>query len=664
MLLPAAVAQADSSTQLSVIGTSDLSDSGLMQSLIQPQFHAEFPQFTFTYTGSATGKAIQNAEQGVGQPSVLIVHAASLENQFVAGGFSLNNQFGNAIFTNDFVFAGPTGDPAHVAADGANNIAQAFADVAAAGVGSTAKYFSRGGSNNAPGTTVAEHQYWALVSSAGLTPTSVVLCNVSAADGGGMTPINPATQSTSGQACPDSGTVDGTGGDLPSWYQINSGNQAANVLDANACGTTNCYVLTDRGTFDYLSSGQDPAGTIPNLKIVTRNNSASAPGGPDALINYFHVYVINPNKPNEQVNVPAAQDFVNFLTGAAFQSQLKTYLDSTADAAVGGPPFVADASPAINVTSGFPATATAGQKVTLTGTVVNSEPHYPNPSNATVSVDEIVAGAPVQVASGRTGTDGSFSIPFTPASSGSYQLSTGQISQVENPNLNPVYGDILSPAATNPSTLTLQGTAAISSAEGTAGGATVSGTVGPAAPDGNAEVVILGRPQGSSGSFTQVGGETLTAGRTSFAVNATLKSGKWQLEASYRDPGQFETATSGPADVTVGATSTTVNIKKRSLTKGNLTVTGALTPAPVTSGGKVELFAMRTIALGKSKRHHAARLAAASFKQVGKTSIAAGKATFTVKAKLRRGFQWVLQLEFVHTGQPPSFSKLSTVNVR
>ena len=248
-----------------------------------------------------------------------------------------------------------------------------------------------------------------------------------------MTPINSATQSTSGQACPDSGTVDGTGGDLPSWYQINSGNQAANVLDANACGTTNCYVLTDRGTFDFLSSGQDPAGTIPNLKIVTRNNSASAPGGADELINYFHVYIINPNKPNEQVNVPAAQDFVNFLTGAAFQSQLKTYLDSTADAAVGGPPFVADASPAINVTSGFPATATAGQKVTLTGTVVNSEPRLPEPigRNGVGRRDRRWRAGPASRAARRALT-GASAFRSRRRPPGSYQLSTGQISQVEN----------------------------------------------------------------------------------------------------------------------------------------------------------------------------------------------------------------------------------------
>ena len=74
--------------------------------------------------------------------SALIVHAPTLENQFVADGFSYQttgtgpstHPFGSAIWINDFVLAGSTGDPAGVAANGANNIAQAFADVATAGV--------------------------------------------------------------------------------------------------------------------------------------------------------------------------------------------------------------------------------------------------------------------------------------------------------------------------------------------------------------------------------------------------------------------------------------------------------------------------------------------------------------------------------------------------
>ena len=66
------------------------------------------------------------------------MHAASLENQFVANGFS-HEQYGRALFTNDFVLAGPTSDPAGVSADGSHNIVQAFADIAAAGINGGAR---------------------------------------------------------------------------------------------------------------------------------------------------------------------------------------------------------------------------------------------------------------------------------------------------------------------------------------------------------------------------------------------------------------------------------------------------------------------------------------------------------------------------------------------
>ena len=151
LLVAPALANADTSSTLTVLGTSDVSDSGLVPNVIQPMFNKAFPQYTFKYVGSATGMAIQNSENGTGGPSALIVHAASLENQFVADGFSYNNQYGNAIFTNDFVLAGPTGDPAGVGANGANNIAQAFADVAAAGANGQATFYTRGGTTPLPG---------------------------------------------------------------------------------------------------------------------------------------------------------------------------------------------------------------------------------------------------------------------------------------------------------------------------------------------------------------------------------------------------------------------------------------------------------------------------------------------------------------------------------
>src|SRR5262249_44123723 len=154
----------------------------------------------------------------------------------------------------------------------------------------------------------------------------------------------------------------------------------------------------------------------------TRDNSASAPGGASELINYFHVYIINPSKPGESVNLPAAQDFVNFLTSTGFQSQLKSYLP-TGDP--GGPPFVADASPNLTA-SGIPAEYKAGKPVKVTGTLVNAEPGYPVLSGETVTVDHLVAGFPVAVASGKTGSSGNYSIKFVPTATGSYSVSTAE----------------------------------------------------------------------------------------------------------------------------------------------------------------------------------------------------------------------------------------------
>ena len=82
------VASADTSSTLTVIGTSDVSDSGLIPNVIQPGFQKQFPQYAFKYIGTGTGNAISQAESGAGGASNLIVHAASLENQFVAGGYS------------------------------------------------------------------------------------------------------------------------------------------------------------------------------------------------------------------------------------------------------------------------------------------------------------------------------------------------------------------------------------------------------------------------------------------------------------------------------------------------------------------------------------------------------------------------------------------------
>jgi ABC-type tungstate transport system permease subunit len=447
LLVALAIASADNSSSLTVVGTSDVSDSGLIPNLIQPAFEKAYPGITLKYIGTATGTAISDAESGSVGASALIVHAASLENQFVANGFSYE-PYGRAIFINDFVLAGPTGDPAGVAANGGHNIAQAFADVAAAGMNGKATFVSRGGT---PGTTVEEHGIWQLVSTSGLAPSGLLLCAVSSTSGGGETPIAAGNGVTaSGQPCPNGGALP-TGAELPSWYVVTGLTQGPNVQNANACdgypsGPNSCYVLTDRGTYDYLASGTDPAGTISGLMIVTRDDSASAPGGAYELVNYFHAYIIKPSKLGEAVNLTAAQDFLNLLTSPALQAQLKTYLPSSDP---GGPPFIADASPIITA-SGIPHTYRAGKPVTVTGTVTNAEPGYPALGSKPVSVDEIEGALSIPVASGTTNSTGGYSIKFVPSTNGSYEVVTPQISQIENSTLSPVFGDLLSPAATAP----------------------------------------------------------------------------------------------------------------------------------------------------------------------------------------------------------------------
>jgi len=653
MLFPA-LAGADTSSTLTVVGTSDVSDSGLVPNVIMPEFEKAYPQFSFSYKGSATGLAIQNAESGTGGPSALIVHAASLENQFVAGGYSYNNQYGNAIFTNDFVLGGPTGDPAGVAANGANNIAQAFADVASAGAAGKATFFTRGGTNTAPGTTVEEHTIWGLVHSSGLQPATLSLCVVSAADGGGM---SPTTAANNNQACPDAGTVNSS--DAPSWYFINAGSsQGANVLAANACppadapsGSNTCYVLTDRGTYDYLASGTDPAGSIPNLKIVTRGpQSATAPGGQYALVNYFHVYIINPSKPGETVNLTAAQDFVNFLTSPAFQAQLKTYLANTSDPA--GPPFVADASPDLTV-SGFPKTYHANKQATVSGTLTNAEPGYPVLAGKTVSIDEVKGALVIPVASGKTDSTGHYKIKVTLPASGAYEVTTSQISQIENATLNPVYGDILSPAATAAAKVTVHAATANVRVLSQGGKAVVLGTVKPGTLHHKATVTVLARAAGKKGAFKKVASGRLAATQGNFAVSAPLAAGRWQVEVRFQDRGQVYAATSRAVTVTIGGKpASSVGLHSASAKKGKLTVRGTVSPAAA-SGAKVELLGLNTTPGAPSR-----------FKVLGTVKLGAGKTSFTLHSAAKRGVRWVLQLEYLPAGQTSSFSGLRTVDVR
>ena len=311
----------------------------------------------------------------------------------------------------------------------------------------------------------------------------------------------------------------------------------------------------------------------------------------------------------------------------------------------------------------------------MTGTVTNAQPGFAAIDGKPVSVNAIVGGLPIPVGSGTTDANGHYSVSFTPTSSGSYQVSTGQIQQTEigSPTLTPAFGDILSPAASNATTMNVQSAATLSSAKPSAGGFTVVGKLTPGAPDPNGRVTVLARPQGSKNGFSDVGGGSLTTGQSTFGFSGGVRPGKWQVEVSYSDPGRLLLSTSTSLNVTVPAASTTVSFNKIAVKNGALTVSGKLSQSPTASSARVTLLGLRTTtvrlnntkrAKHKSTRHAAlARSAAVGFSSLTHVTVKSGKTTFTIHAKLKRGYRWVIQLEYRQSGQPTSDSRARTVDV-
>jgi tungstate transport system substrate-binding protein len=619
--------RADDASTLTVVGTSDVFDSNLVQSVLKPGFQAAYPQYTLNYVSKGTGAAIQYAEAGTA--SALLVHAASLENQFVDQGYSAE-RYGRAIFWGDYVLLGPSGDPAGVMTDAPHDIVTAFERIAAAGAGGHANFVSRGGT---PGTTVQEHAIWALTQ-------GVTQCTVSDANGGGTSP------STASGACPGSISY-------PSWYHATGLTQGPNITNGDTCNYTGggCYVFTDRGTYQYLVS----TGAISNLHIVTRDNSASARGGNTLLVNSFHAYAVSPSKfagqSGVQLNLPAATAFLDWVTSPTGQAAVGAFLNSGGD-----PPFIPDASPALT-TSSLPASVNAGTPITVAGSIRNVVPGTPPLANQTVTLsalptalaalNPLATPAPVATAT----TDGS----------ASYRVSTGQLSQVENGSLSPIFADLLSPASASLGTSTVQSTIGLATVFVAYRQAVVTGTVVPGTGHGNATVSIGVRP-GTTGPFVTRATAPLTVSQSTFAVPVALAPGRYQVQATYQDPNVTLASASNVGEVTVPGSSS-ATITKIRVRNGALALTGALSPAPAGAGARVDLLGRHTSRVRLAKR--AGKAAAAPFRVLTKTSISVRRSTFTLRTRLRRGYHWQLELKYLHPGAvDTSYSRLRSVNVR
>ena len=92
---------------ITVQSTTSTQNSGLLDYLL-PTF-MEKTGVEVRVVAVGTGQAIKNAMNGDGD--VLLVHAKSAEEEFVAGGFGVKR---HDLMYNDFVIVGPAGDPAKV----------------------------------------------------------------------------------------------------------------------------------------------------------------------------------------------------------------------------------------------------------------------------------------------------------------------------------------------------------------------------------------------------------------------------------------------------------------------------------------------------------------------------------------------------------------------
>jgi tungstate transport system substrate-binding protein len=142
---------AGASRDLILATTTSLQDSGLLDVLL-PRFEASYPYRVKTIA-VGSGEALRMGEQG--SADVLVVHSPADEEKYMAAGFGKDRK---ELMSNDFVIAGPPGDPAKVRG---LPIVDALRSISGGG----AIFISRA---DASGTDKKEKGLW---KKAGLTPS-------------------------------------------------------------------------------------------------------------------------------------------------------------------------------------------------------------------------------------------------------------------------------------------------------------------------------------------------------------------------------------------------------------------------------------------------------------------------------------------------------------
>jgi tungstate transport system substrate-binding protein len=230
-----------------VASTTSTQDSGLFGYLL-PIFKQK-TGITVKVLAQGTGQALDTARRG--DADVVFVHAKSAEEKFLAEGEGVKRF---PVMYNDFVVVGPKDDPAGI--KGMKDVAKAFQIIRE----KQACFVSRGDHS---GTHIAELKLWKVA--------------------------NIDIEKDSGP-----------------WYKSIGQGMGAALNFANA---SNCYVLSDRGTWIHFKNKG-------GLQILVE--------GDKRLFNQYGVMLVNPAK-HPDVKKDLGQQFIDWLVSPDGQRTIANY---------------------------------------------------------------------------------------------------------------------------------------------------------------------------------------------------------------------------------------------------------------------------------------------------------------------------------------------------
>jgi hypothetical protein len=291
---------------------------------------------------------------------------------------------------------------------------------------------------------------------------------------------------------------------------------------------------------------------------VAKDNSASAPGGANLLVNSFHAYAVNPaafpsnDFPNVHINKAGALAFLNWLTSKPGQAAVSAYQQSDS----GGPSFHGDAYPTLTATRSA-TTVTAGHSERIAGTLTNPVPGTPPMAAVAMTLTIRSAGRTTTMTRG-TNSDGAYHFTFKPTATATYTVSAGgsqPIVQLENAVLSPHYSDVLQPTSRSAGSVAVVGAPAIKTLTAKKGVVTIKGTLSPAVSGSGAQLRIYANTSkhvAAGKALTLKATHALKSGATTFTEKVTLKRGEtWKVDVRYVNAGLISTGTSAIRSVHV-----------------------------------------------------------------------------------------------------------------